>query len=242
MRWEYLGTGLAFIGIGVTLVVALPPPWWLKMPPPLVHIGVIVGVLLTIVGAIVAVFGMWPILPSPKIPVLGMGLAVLAFGACALWSWIIPETQFSIEGAKPLRRLIAYNYLDLVAPWDGKSTKLHGYNIRVQNVSNDTITARIMFVRADVDGEPVMATPNPAGTPVIIPQTQGTVFQATRTEDVPISADAKAINIEFEVSYDTIPETGIRRSYRKFMYPFNWANGKKNALLLEPQTIDEWEK
>ena len=186
--------------------------------------------------------GCGPFYQAQKFPFWGWAWQFLHSVLAPFWFWIIPETQFSIEGAKPLRRLIAYNYLDLVAPWDGKSTKLHGYNIRVQNVSNDTITARIMFVRADVDGEPVMATPNPAGTPVIIPQTQGTVFQATRTEDVPISADAKAINIEFEVSYDTIPETGIRRSYRKFMYPFNWANGKKNALLLEPQTIDEWEK
>ena len=46
MKWEYFGTGLAFIGIGVTLMLALPPPWWPKMPPPLVHIGVIFGTAL----------------------------------------------------------------------------------------------------------------------------------------------------------------------------------------------------
>ena len=32
MKWEYFGTGLAFLGIGITVVLALPPPWWLSMP------------------------------------------------------------------------------------------------------------------------------------------------------------------------------------------------------------------
>jgi hypothetical protein len=242
MKWEYVGTGLAFVGIGITLMVALPPPWWPKMPPPLVHIGVIVGALLTVVGVIITVFGLWPVLPSPRIPVLGMGFAGLIFCACALWFWVIPETRFSIEGPiKPLRRLIAYSRLDLIAPWDGKAPKLHGYNVRVDNVSSDTITSRIMFVRADVDGEQIMATAEP-GSPVIIPQTQGSTFQVRGTNDLPISLDAKAITVEFEVNYDTIPETGLRRSYRKMVYPLNWANGKENAPLLEPKTIDEWEK
>jgi hypothetical protein len=242
MKWEYFGTGLAFIGIGITLVVALPPPWWLKMPPPLVHIGVIVGALLTVVGVIVAVFGLWPILPNPKTPVLGMGLAVFAFCACALWFWIIPETQFSIETKKPLRRLIAYSGLDFIMQWDGKVPQFKGYNVRVDNVSgSDTITSKIMFVRADVDGTSILATGAP-GEPVIIPQTQGSTFQIHRSENVPISLDAKTINVEFEVNYDTIPETGIRRSYRKLTYPLNWANGKNSAPLLEPKTIDAWEK
>jgi hypothetical protein len=242
MRWEYVGTGLAFVGIGITLMVALPPPWWPKMPPPLVHIGVIVGALLTVVGVIIAVFGMWPVLPSPKIAVLGMGSAVLIFGACALWFWIVPETDFPIDvSIKPFRRLIAYSRLDPVVPWDGKAPKFAGYDVRVDNVSSETITSRIMFVRADVDGERVLATAD-AGAPVIIPQTQGSLFQARRSEDAPISVDAKAITVEFEVNYDTIPETGIRRSYRKIMYPLNWANGKNNPPLLEPKTVAEWEK
>src|SRR5258705_8949506 len=136
MKWEYVGTGLAFVGIGISLMVALPPPGWPKMPPPLVHIGVIVGAVLTVVGVIITVFGLWPVLPNPRIPVLGMGFAGLIFCACALWFWIVPE-RFSIEGSlKPLRRLISYT-VDLNVPWDGQSSKFHGYNVRVNNVSND---------------------------------------------------------------------------------------------------------
>jgi hypothetical protein len=229
MKWEYVGTGLAFIGIGITLMVALPPPWWPKMPPPLVHIGVIVGTLLTVVGAIIAVFGMWPVLPYPKIPLLGMGAAVIIFSGCALWFWVVPDKSFSLDLVKPLKRLIAYSVVTLATQWDGKGLQLHGYNIRVDNVSSDTITARVVFVRADVDGEQVLETGEP-GTPVIIPQTQGSLFQASRSEAAPVSLDAKAITVEFEVSYDTIPETGIRRSYRKITYPLNWANGKRARL------------
>jgi len=238
MKWEYVGTGLAFVGIGVSLMVALPPPGWPKMPLPLVHIGVIVGALLTVVGVIITVFGLWSVLPGPRIPVLGMGIAGLIFCACAVWFWIIPETTFST--AKPLRRLISYT-LDLNVPWDGQSAKFHGYNVRVNNVSNDTITSRVMFARADVDGDSVMATDGP-GPPVIIPQTQGTSYQISRIEDALISGDAKAITVEFEVNYDTIPETGVRRSYRKLTYPLNWANGKNNPPLLESKPVDEWEK
>jgi hypothetical protein len=114
MKWEYVGTGLAFVGIGITLMVALPPPWWPKMPPPLVHIGVILGALLTVVGTIIAVFGMWPVLPSPKIPLLGMAAAVVIFCGCALWFWVVPDKSFSLEPVTPLKRLVAYSILTLV--------------------------------------------------------------------------------------------------------------------------------
>jgi hypothetical protein len=236
---KYVGTGLAFIGIGITLMVALPPPWWPRMPPPLVHIGVIVGALLTVVGTIITVFGMWPVLPNPKIPLLGMGTAVVIFGVCALWFWVVPDKSFTLEIAKPLKRLIAYS-LTLATQWNGKNPLMHGYNIRVDNVSSDTITARIIFIRAEVDGTPALIAGQ--GTPVIIPQTQGSTFQAALNEDAIISLEAKAITVEFEINYDTIPESGVRRSYRKLTYPLNWANGKTSAPLLEPKTIDEWEK
>jgi hypothetical protein len=240
MKWEYVGTGLAFVGIGITLMVALPPPWWPKMPPPLVHIGVIFGTLLTVVGTIIAVFGMWPVLPNPKIPLLGMAAAVMIFGCCALWFWVVPDKSFSLEAAKPLKRLIAYSILTLVTRWENNALIFHGYNIRVDNVSSDTITAKVVFIRADVDGTPALITGQ--GNPVIIPQTQGSMFQTSRNEDAIVSPDAKAIMVEFEINYDTIPETGIRRSYRKLTYPLNWANGKTSAPLLEPNTADEWEK
>jgi hypothetical protein len=77
---------------------------------------------------------------------------------------------------------------------------------------------------------------------VIVPQTQGQTFQIKRNEDAPISMDAGAIIIEFEIDYDTIPESGVRKSYRKLAYPLNWANGKNNPPLFEPKTVAEWEK
>jgi len=143
---------------------------------------------------------------------------------------------------KTLKRMIAYGRLDLIVPWNGKAPQFHGYNIGVQNVSDDTITAWVMFLNADVDGTKIMASPE--SSPTIIPQTQGIIFQSRRTpeDDAPISMDAKAITVEFEVDYNTIPETGVRRSYRKMTYPLDWANGKNSAPLLQPQTVDEWEK
>ncbi len=242
MKWEYIGTGLGFIGIGVTLMLALPPPWWPKMPPALVLIGVVFGVALTASGVIITIFGLWPVVPHPKIPFLGMILGITILSGSAILFWIFPNI-FTDGGIKePLRRLIAYGRLDLIVPWNGTSPQFYGYNVGVQNVSNDTITARLMFLNVDVDGTQVMGSTQSSS--VIIPQTQGTIFQCRRnqTEDVPISMDAKTITVEFEVDYDAIPESGIRRSYRKLAYPLNWANGKNSAPLLEPRTVEEWER
>jgi hypothetical protein len=53
---EYLiGTGLAVLAVGVTLFVALPPPWWPNMPRPLVRAGIAFG-------ALSFLFGLWLVL------------------------------------------------------------------------------------------------------------------------------------------------------------------------------------
>jgi hypothetical protein len=87
MSWEYIGTGLAVAGIGVTLVLALPPPWWLKMPPKLVHAGVFCGLVLTLIGAAILTAGVWPNLPTAKtgpIILLVLGAMFLIAGGCWL--------------------------------------------------------------------------------------------------------------------------------------------------------------
>ena len=50
MKWEFFGGGLAVIAIGLTLVLALPPPWWPKMPASVVHSGILLGVTLCNIG------------------------------------------------------------------------------------------------------------------------------------------------------------------------------------------------
>jgi hypothetical protein len=50
------------------------------MPPPLVHIGIFFGIALTVLGIILTIFGIWPVLPNPKIPFLGMSLGVIILG------------------------------------------------------------------------------------------------------------------------------------------------------------------
>ena len=166
---------------------------------------------------------------------------IFAFFLCAgaAWSLIFvgrflywPYRELSIARRKlaaiaavspvRLRRLIAYGHLDLIVPWDGKALLFRGYNVRVDNVSDDTIRVHIMFLNAYVDEVQLIAI-GPS-SPRIVPQTQGTTFQTKRHEDAPISMDARTIMIEFEFNYDTVPETGVRRSYRKIAYPLNWAS------------------
>ena len=197
MKWEYFGTGLAFAGIGLTLMLALPPPWWPKMPPSLVNIGLVIGLTLTIVGVILAVFGVWSLIPTPKIAVLGMAVAVVLFAAFAGWFWLAPGKSIVIadEEKKPLKRLIAYGNLDLIVAWNGSAPLFHGYNIRVNNVSDDTITAKIKFVRASVDMNLVMASHET--DKVIIPQTQGSTFQFGVNIDSPIPVAASRYHSRF---------------------------------------------
>lgn len=60
MKWEYIGTGLAFVGVGVTMMLAVPPPWWAKMPTQLVHLALVVGAILIFVGVVFIIIGIWP--------------------------------------------------------------------------------------------------------------------------------------------------------------------------------------
>jgi hypothetical protein len=170
-----------------------------------------------------------------------------------LWNWCgvallvgcsiaFIQNDKTLSSETILKRLIAYTGYNLVIPWNGAESKFHGCNITVQNVSGDTITARLMFLNVDIDGTKVLVIP--PGNQVIIQQTTGTIFQTWRDdpEDAHIPLDAKAITMEFEFNYDTIPEGGLRRSYRKIAYSLNWANGKNSAPLLEPHIVEEWER
>jgi hypothetical protein len=82
------------------------------------------------------------------------------------------------------------------------------------------------------------------GKSLIVAQTQtGTYRCPVAGTGVPLTPDVKAIQIEFELDYDTIPATGIRRSYRKMEYQVNFANGKTQPPLLDQHSIlSEWER
>jgi len=102
MKLEYIGAGLAAVGIGVTLMVALPPPWWLKMPTALVHAGLLVGAALTVGGLAVILFGIWPYLEDHLGPTALMALCVFGFVAGVFWySWQDTQLDHSKADLKP---------------------------------------------------------------------------------------------------------------------------------------------
>src|ERR1700736_2174929 len=170
----------------------------------------------------------------PRTVIAGALGAIAAIAAVEATRFITHEQKEShpnaeTSSAHPLKRLIVYRAFDPIVPWAGTESKFHGYNITVQNIGDDTITARLMSLNADIDGIKVLAITDP-GVPVIIQQTAATRFQAWRNDqDFSIQPlEAKAIIVEFEIDYDTIPESGIRRSYRKIIHNLNWANGKNS--------------
>ena len=103
MRWEYIGSGLGLIGIGVTLVLALPPPWWPKISSELIHAGVLSGVVLVLLGVCVLVVGIVPGLPAGKIgPILLAALGTSFLIASAIW-YFMPS-----DGSQTLGSTVAH--------------------------------------------------------------------------------------------------------------------------------------
>jgi hypothetical protein len=217
------------------------PPWWPKMPPQIVNIGVIFGIVLIVSGALISLLGIWSVIPSPKLAILGMAGSVITLVSCIIWFTSFPQFYSETAESKPLRRLIAYGRLDLLTQWNGKVLLFNGYNIGINNAGDDTITSSVKLFHAYFDDNKVMAFDIPS-KPSIVPQTMGYTCTLKQDNDILVPEDAKEIIVEFEVDYDTIPESGLRRSYRKISYPINWANGKNNQPLLEPRIINEWEK
>jgi hypothetical protein len=86
MRWEYLGTGLTFFTIGLALVLALPPPWWPKMPPLLIKLGLYGGLALIVFGSAVSAMGVWPDILRPRAwPILAIAIGVFFVVGGAIW-------------------------------------------------------------------------------------------------------------------------------------------------------------
>jgi hypothetical protein len=104
MKWEYFGTGLALLGIAVSMVLALPPPWWPSMPRWMVRGGLFLGLALLIYGVAFTAMGIWPDNLRPRLwPIVGMatGLAILVVSA--VWfSQIskrdVPQKRSALDG------------------------------------------------------------------------------------------------------------------------------------------------
>ena len=88
---ERLGVGLAVMGIGVPLFVGLPPPWWLDMPPILVHAGIGLGIILDLVGAGLVLNSIW--VGKKMFPLIGMAACGIGFVLCATW-YFWPSQSF----------------------------------------------------------------------------------------------------------------------------------------------------
>lgn len=94
MRWEYFGTGLTFLGIGITMVLALPPPWWPSMPRWLTRTGLFLGLAFVIYGLAFAAMGIWPDILRPRLwPIVGLSLGLFVTAASIVWLFQISPAQ-----------------------------------------------------------------------------------------------------------------------------------------------------
>ena len=89
MKWD-VGIGLGIAGLGVGLVLGVPPQWWSDMPTLLVRSAVALGVLLVLAGLGVPAFRYRPLSPQwgPLIVML-TGAAMLLAGT--VWWVLMPR-------------------------------------------------------------------------------------------------------------------------------------------------------
>lgn len=140
-----------------------------------------------------------------------------------------------------LKREIAYDNIVMRTEVEGGVFKFLGFDFRLNNVGTDTIVVNANFMNIDVDGTRLIT--GGMSDKTIIPQTQGIDGFGVHVEKgIPLSFDTKIITAEFEIDYDTIPASGIRKSYRKYSYGLTWPNGKNNNPTLISSIISEYEK
>lgn len=169
--------------------------------------------------------------------------ALILLGSVAWWYFDSRRPKPIIEAEKPvlLRRLVAVSRSELALQQTPEGTKFHGFNFQADNVSTDAIEARIVLIRATLNGEDIVVCRE--GPKRIVEQTRGFFQTCTRTSsDIPIPFGTQMIVVEVELEYDSIPATGMRHSFRKIGFRLNWVNGEKSAPLIEPDIIEEWEK
>ena len=96
MRWEYFGSGLAFLGIGITMVLALPPPWWPSMPRWMVQSGLVVALALMIYGLAFTIMGIWPDMLRPRLwPIVGLSFGIFVSISSAVWLFQAPVKKIT---------------------------------------------------------------------------------------------------------------------------------------------------
>ncbi len=100
MRGDFIGAGLTIVGIGVALVLTLPPAAWPKMPPWLVHLGIAAGGALIIAGTVTTIIGVRPALVAYLIPIsLGTASAIFALSTVLAFYWLPNRSDDLIEGS-----------------------------------------------------------------------------------------------------------------------------------------------
>jgi hypothetical protein len=101
VRWEYFGTGLASLGIGITMVLALPPPWWPSMPHWMVRSGLFFGLALIVYGVSFTAMGIWPDALRPRLwPIVSLSFGLSVVVASVVWMFLVTPPEPAVPHTK----------------------------------------------------------------------------------------------------------------------------------------------
>ena len=232
MRWEYIGTGLAILAIGVSIVLAVPPPWWPKMPSALIQAAIVLGLVLIAFGFWVCGTGAWPGLPEPRGPIALTTCSAVFLVLGAGWWWFTPQLKAETRSAEPVRpppphliRTLSYQDFGIQVVNNRDQATIGHLAGKIVNVGQDALMVDIKNFKITVGTSVIMD--KPLYIEHYMATGQGIDLSIATLRPAPVlSTEDSEITEEFSVEYDTASPSGLRRSYRKITVPLTWNNGQ----------------
>jgi len=143
---------------------------------------------------------------------------------------------------KPLSRMLAYALTVPEIQLGPGGPRLVGFQAAMNNVGTEPVVVAMPFLKVSIDNRAILSCPGHS-TEIIQPtESGGTDCRNQTGADPTLTLDTKTIIVDLEVHYDTLPESGVRRSYRKIEFEISWPNGITGKPDLARKILDEWER
>lgn len=172
------------------------------------------------------------------------GACFVAFAAAYFWpgksgtssSSTAVTTPPAVQPNHHLIRTLSYDDLGIQIINKGGKAIIGHFSGRIQNVGQDSLMVDIKNLTILVGDKEIFSGPlaiehymSPGRGVDFSAMTIGRNNDDGTHSDVDVPPGTKDITEELHVEYDTASPSGLRRSYRKVVYPLTWLDGKCTA-------------
>jgi hypothetical protein len=250
MRPDYfMAIVLAIAALPFGVAVMAAPLYW-EIPKHHLALffwgGLSLSAFLILLAVLVAFKGEMPFAPTGYMRSVALAVMVLStitgIGGAAVYFFPVQLENPPVSAAanpssgtgtaQHLMRTLSYDNLGIqVVNANGRAT-LGTFSGRIQNVGQDSLMVDIKNLKVLIGDKEVFNGPLPIEH--YMASGRGVDFGAMtlRRSDVgeiEIPPGTSDITEEFSIEYDTASPSGLRRSYRKVVYPLTWTEGKCTA-------------